>query len=806
MLHGVRCEHKAPFTRSHPARPARPARSAQSVRSAHPARRSLLSRPSHRSRGIVPLAWLLPALLGFALLGPRDTLAQVESPSSQTSRPAQPNEASQSSQANKPAQPNEPSERAALLADLAHQLQAGDLPAARGTAESYLARYPHHGLVEYNLACITAQLGDTVAAWQALDEAFADGFNEVRTAAGDPDLAPLRADPRFAALLARCRDRLDRRARESALRLTAGSWSEKQSLNPAGGLPRDESTPVVDVQIRQTAAGLDVLAHITARRFLDRFEPWVHGDGMLVHVVVPPDTLGYEGRRYFSFGFGLEGRLPVGAVLSRHGEPVQRRVMELAPKIRLMPDGKTATYQIHIPWTIVAPYAPPLDSLLGLNVVYHSIGEDGLQRLLALVEDPQAGDPTAARHRFVPLTLQPGPDSPPVLQGRVSNAVVGREPLQVELVAWCPQAAHGTLELEVRDVFGRSVVSGGPGSWPVDLSGGIDRWQQPIDLAALPVGPFRLEAMLRVPGDSTLTWSTDLLRYEADWPDQARGRLQAVPPLERASVSYRLDAITEALAGRAPRDDPSPISTTLVEAGQLLQRAETQGTVLPDSGSFAAAVERPGGGAPLPCSLWLPENWAAGRPLQLVLVLAPRPERDMWLAAWSGRLTGRSDLAVLVPRLDPAADGEQAALTTAAAVLAWARARFGESPVWLAGLDEDAATALEFSLRHPELCAGVLLLAGSHFAPWSGEQATATLTGRLRRSPNELPYTLYRSQLQAQIGAAAALAEAMKATGFHLVADEKLEGGLSVSEVPGLVARWLLPASGDGTARGEPQG
>jgi hypothetical protein len=772
MLQGVTCEHKPRFTLLHTSR-------------------------KRRAAGLV--ACLLSILLSLVMVMPRAALAREEDPPSELSDSSEPTASTA------PTVPRTPSEQAALLADLSRQLQAGDLPAARRTAESYLASYPHQGLVAYNLACVTAQLGDTAAAWKALDEAFADGFSDVRTAAADPDLASLRDDPRFAALLTRCRARLDRQAREGALTLTAGSWSPQQPLIPTGGMPQDASTPVVDVELRQTTAGLDILARITAPRFLDRTEPWLHGDGLLVHVVVPPDTLGYESRRFFSFGFGLEGGLPIGAVLSRHGEPLQHRVMELAPKIRLLPDGRTATYQIHIPWSSVAPYAPPLDNLLGLNVVYRSIGADGLQRLVALVEDPTAGAPTVERRRFVPLTMQPAPDSLPVLQGRVSDAVVRREPLQVELVAWAPQAGDGTLELEVRDVFGRSVVSGGPRSWPVELSAGIDRWRQPVDLVALPVGPFQLEAMLHVPGDSTLTWRTDLLRYEADWPAQARRRLTAVPALERASIAYRLDAITKALVQRAPRDDPSAISTTLVEVGQLLQRAERQGTVLPDSGSFVAAVERPGGGAPLPCSLWLPEDWAAGRPLQLVVLLAPLPERDLWLAAWSGRLAGRPDLVVLVPRLGPTTEGEQAALSSAAAVLDWGRARFGEYPIWLAGLDENAATALEFSLRHPQLCAGVLLLAGVHFAPWSAEQMTSTFAQRLRSRANRLPYTLYSSELQGQIGAAAALAEAMKEAGFRLVAEENLEGGLSVSEVPGLVARWMSAASANVAAPAGPQ-
>ncbi len=53
----------------------------------------------------------------------------------------------------------------------------------------------------YNLACIAVKRGDNARAMELLDAAVAGGFARLEVLRGDPDLAPLRALPEFAALL-----------------------------------------------------------------------------------------------------------------------------------------------------------------------------------------------------------------------------------------------------------------------------------------------------------------------------------------------------------------------------------------------------------------------------------------------------------------------------------------------------------------------------------------------------------------------------------------------------------------------------
>ena len=55
----------------------------------------------------------------------------------------------------------------------------------------------------YNIACAYARLGDLEKGLEAVAGCLEAGYEEAATLRADPDLAPLRADPRFEGLIAR---------------------------------------------------------------------------------------------------------------------------------------------------------------------------------------------------------------------------------------------------------------------------------------------------------------------------------------------------------------------------------------------------------------------------------------------------------------------------------------------------------------------------------------------------------------------------------------------------------------------------
>ena len=64
-----------------------------------------------------------------------------------------------------------------------------------------LDRFDEHGTLLYNLACAEAQLGEGDAALEHLRDALLERPSLAGNARDDSDLAPLRNDPRFAALV-----------------------------------------------------------------------------------------------------------------------------------------------------------------------------------------------------------------------------------------------------------------------------------------------------------------------------------------------------------------------------------------------------------------------------------------------------------------------------------------------------------------------------------------------------------------------------------------------------------------------------
>jgi tetratricopeptide (TPR) repeat protein len=66
-------------------------------------------------------------------------------------------------------------------------------------------------LLSYNLACAQARLGHVDEALASLSDSIERGFAASDDLLHDPDLAPLRGDPRFSALLTRTRSNEERR-------------------------------------------------------------------------------------------------------------------------------------------------------------------------------------------------------------------------------------------------------------------------------------------------------------------------------------------------------------------------------------------------------------------------------------------------------------------------------------------------------------------------------------------------------------------------------------------------------------------
>lgn len=96
----------------------------------------------------------------------------------------------------------------ALIEHIDAILEAGDHARAVDALDEYLAEVPDDARMQYNAACVHAQLGDLETAEAHLRSAMRNGFMRFSTMQRDPDLAPLRDRPVLQSMLA-ARDAAD---------------------------------------------------------------------------------------------------------------------------------------------------------------------------------------------------------------------------------------------------------------------------------------------------------------------------------------------------------------------------------------------------------------------------------------------------------------------------------------------------------------------------------------------------------------------------------------------------------------------
>ena len=488
-----------------------------------------------------------------------------------------------------------PEDRLTLIRNLNRQLAAGRTDTALTICQHYLTLYPDDPGMRYNLACLEESAGQRAQAWQALTAAIAGGFDDFHRIAADSDLTDLVTTPRFRELRTAREAELAASSRAGALVLTAGDRSRGLPLRRTTADRGEDAATVGTLDLRFDRGALEIEVTVDDPAFQAAAPPWRGGSGVFVNVVVPDSTRGFESDVAFSFAFGMFQRRTTGAVYVPGDGGRWQRVAELAPKVRIDEQRGRVHVSLLIPWRSVAPYHPLIDSELGLNVVYQGRHIDGRRFTAGLIADPGFAASAHRWRRYVPLSLQSAAVTGAEIAGRVSDTVVTGGRLDLELVAWVPTAGRGKLTITFTDVAGQNVLSGGARSEQLQLSVGRMHRHREADLTALPTGPFTVEAALELPDGTVVTWRSALLRLEEGWLEATRERLPALPPTERPTVAYRIEAVARALRDRQPRQDPSPLITTVGEIGLMLRQADNTGSILPSSGPWLMIYPGPNG-------------------------------------------------------------------------------------------------------------------------------------------------------------------------------------------------------------------
>ncbi|HOX25688.1 MAG TPA: hypothetical protein PLL30_11035 [Candidatus Krumholzibacteria bacterium] len=675
-----------------------------------------------------------------------------------------------------------------LLRTLQEQLADGRREAALATARRYVAIAPGNPAVWYNLAGLEEWTGRRPAAVAAFRRAVSLGFDDFRHADEDRDLGDLRGDPAYAELRRAWLAGLATRARERALALVAGEWSESRELvDRRGGLDPPRAT----ARLRATADNLEVELILDGAE-ISPDPPWQGGSGVVAAVVLPEAAGAADGRHHAEFGFGLADGVPAGAV--RLG-PRWQRLAELTPKLRREPATGRTRVTFAIPWVVCRSLHPLVDDVLDLNLIYVRRDGDGAAAA-AWLGDPAAGRFDRPWRRGIPCRVQWPAAAGPAVHGRLADLVVRGDGLDLRpLAAVARDDRPAEVRLVVRDHAGGVAVQT---AWT--LTGRAGRRQRDGVLAArLDPGSARLGATLTASGaDLPATWETNLVVLPPGWEQATSSRIGRAPAREQPALRLRLDAVETALAARHPLDDPAALGSTVDELETLLDRIAATGTSVPAGGTYLALVPGGGGRPDLPCSLALPAGWRRGAAVPVLLLLAGANGGEQRAVNLAPRLLaersadrqgGTAPLALVVPHL-PADLEPDAAAATAARLVDWTRNFLACGPVHLCGVDRFAAAALELAATRRADLAGLLLITGMDFAPYP-DPSDAGLGGQVSGlDPGLRAGWIWFPDEQRRGDQSEGLRRALERRGLRLEPAQAVPGGLDYNQAWTRAVLW----------------
>ena len=688
-------------------------------------------------------------------------------------------------------------------ARIAELQRAGRVTEALELARRENAAHPGQALMLYNQACLESRAGQVPEALRSLQAAFAAGFDDEAYALADPDLQGAAADG-VRRLVDESRQRRAAMSVRRGTRLAEGQPAVLRLASEAGG-----ADPGASLTVTWQPAGLALRleANDAGGLYLPAAgaSPWSGQGGLVVALGSLTSAATGECDDSFVFAFGLEKNAGVGAMFVS-GTGRWQRVRELQPKIR----GAATTHlllDVLIPWAALAPYHPLTDSVLGLNANLLRVDRTaGPQLMPARVLD-RLGSPhqPAARLAFDLTTATPG-----IVRGRVPATIVTGGSLALNLVTVCDLGGRGSLTIDFQDSEGHSLLSGGPAPESVDLRTGLNTLNRAVDFRQLRGGPCRVSAAVTSASGKKAEWSAWLLNLGPEWEPRYRAAIAELPPDERPTAAYHLDALSAAVDTHRARRDPGALTTTLGDLNLMLARFKQFGSLVPTEGLTPFVYPGPGGADRL-CRLVVPSGRPSGAPLVPVLVSghddadAPRlaerllrrfgaakPDSARAQSAWwpvfvVGPGTDRTDSGPTAAHPDPATDADAELLQWAR----WARDRYGVGRLLLVAQRGAVAPALTLARTAPTASVGDLLIfADGALDPWPADTASERLR-RVTAPPPGLTITwIDFVQETSNSGGATPLAAALRSAGWPL-RKESVRGSPSYTQIADRTCEWL---------------
>ena len=660
-----------------------------------------------------------------------------------------------------------------------------DYAAAEALSRRLLAARPHDADVSYNLACVVARQGRVDDALDALDAAVESGYVDPGAMAGDPDLASLRAAPRFRAILAKPEKRMEAACAAKRLTLREGAATPFKLEGPAGG-----PTAAGELSVGPEGLSLRLVVEGTTPRQGQR--GWRAGDGLLVNVVRtaggPSET---TSERFVAWGFDREGGKPQATLVNEDGRWSLRLHPEYAPKIDVDAAAKRAVYDVRLPWSALRGVRPLADRAFALNLVYVVRDDAGARTFLRLVPDPAFDTEATNRRRGAPVALElNGAGGRFVSAAPTTRIVGGVVPLRVHAAA--PGAASERLEIAALDEDGRVVAER---RRTVQLRAGEISFEERLDLPPARSGPLTLRVSL----EGAPTWRETILRPDGVLLARAAETLAAPAPADprrRAALdALRLarDAAAAELKAAGPRDDPARVAEAFDALRATLNDLSAAPGPFVRPGARLAAIRSSVDGSLQPLTIWIPEGFDPSVPRDVVVALHGSGVDEQGIVAEVAATLGPFAPLIVAPRgrglSDWYFDATETDVLDAAKL---AKVLCPARKVFIYGFSMGGFAAWRIPFFHPGVFDGAIVNGGGPYFAGSGRPETSVepLAGKAAK---ETPFLVLHgtADRSVPIGPTDAWVAKLKGLGYDIVYVRREGGGHGDFDARAEIRAWF---------------
>lgn len=662
------------------------------------------------------------------------------------------------------------------------------LTIARGFA---LATVPPEATQLYNQACLASLADRQTEALSLFQQAQQAGFDDFRFALADSELSSLTQSPAFSSLWVAHQSRLSLLSAERGENLSSGVWTSPLPLDTPDGQGGEVRLKWEDRALQYEITLRGKLAEAFAP---SAPPPWAGGPSIFITLAIPDGTSPFESANCFHFSLGKNKTAGTGAIFLDHQHGWQG-VDELAPEISVQDHGTRVVVNGALPWQSILPFHPLVDPVLGLNMAV--VTKDNLSSPAVLFPDPRAASPAAQYHRFIPLSFAASTSTRESLVGKLNRSILTEDLLHCEMTVVSDQAGTAHLKIDFLDVDGHSVRPDSARFTPVELTAGVNHLNRVANFHDLRPGPYLVKLELALPSSNHLVWSSQILNLGPSWQTSLQDQISRLAAADQPTARFYLDTIAQTIAHHPERRHPGSLVKTFLDLEALLRSGLASGSILPETGTFMLVWSGADGNLKY-CQLYLPEGYRQAKQLDPVVLWSNAQGQESRLAGRIGKFIEEGKKAqnfapepgvgfpvYLVPQRGafPTVSAETDELES---FLEWVRGYFRAPKVTLAAMDSAVGAALLAVQREPDQISRLMVFAGANT---NGLE----LTSALRKAPANAPVItwldFYRET--AATGKAKLLLSDLKKGGYTVESVQKVNGGLSWSQVSDRLVLWV---------------